>query len=251
MIPKTIIIVPAYNEFNRLDTNKFQSFCDKNKNIHFLFVDDASKDDTVLKIRELINQDAASFSVLSLPRNLGKGEAVRNGMLESFKSQPIYVGFWDADLSTPLDEIPRFLEILNTQADIFLVTGARVRLLGRDIERRNLKHYLGRISATLISMLLGIPCYDTQCGAKIFRLTQVIRCIFSDPFTSKWIFDVEILSRFLKHARTDSAYHPQQCVYELPLLTWTDTIDSNVKAKDYLLSLYYLLKIRNTLKKGC
>ena len=249
MIKKTIIIVPIYNESKRFEPNAFMNFCEQTPHVHFLFVDDASMDDSTAKIQRLMSQNPKFFSLLELPCNMGKAEAVRNGMLKAFQSQPDFIGFWDADLSTPLNEIPRFLDILNNDPAVHLVTGARIRLLGRDIQRNHLRHYVGRISATLISLVLGIHSYDTQCGAKIFRTTKTVQSLFYVPFKSKWIFDVEILARLLTCARTDANYHPGRCVYEIPLLQWIDKPGSKVKGKDYLHALHDLLEIRRGLQQ--
>src|SRR5204862_482251 len=74
------------------------------------------------------------------------------------------VGYVDADLSTPVAEVARLLDEME-QRGVAVVMGARVALLGTAIQRRALRHYLGRLFATAASIILGLPVYDTQCGA--------------------------------------------------------------------------------------
>ena len=98
--------------------------------------------------------------------------------------------------ATPHDEIPRFIETLDAHPGIEALFGARVQLLGRTIERRASRHYLGRVSATAISLVLGLAIYDTQCGAKLFRASVACKALFAEPFHSRWLFDVEIIFLF-------------------------------------------------------
>ena len=122
-----------------------------------------------------------------------------------------------------------------------MVFGARVRLLGRDIQRHASRHYIGRVGATLISQSLGLAVYDTQCGAKLFRVNDTIRAIFAKPFLSRWIFDVEIIARFIQLRGRDAA---AKAICELPITTWHDVAGSKVKSRDFLRALRDLWKIR-------
>jgi hypothetical protein len=113
-----------------------------------------------------------------------------------------------------------------------MVIGSRVQLLGRRITRSTVRHYAGRIFATCASLVLGLPVYDTQCGAKLFRATPVLACILDRPFTSHWIFaDVELLARYLDAARTDGHRAPE-LIYELALKTWATSQVPSVPLTD-------------------
>src|SRR5437762_2862299 len=96
-----------------------------------------------------------------------------------------------------------FLDAAENGCDVSFVFVDRVKLLGRNIQRSLIRHYCGRVFATVASLALGVDVYDTQCGAKIFRATPEMRQIFATPFRSQWIFDVEILSRYLAANRSE------------------------------------------------
>jgi putative flippase GtrA len=146
-------------------------------------------------------------------------------------------GYWDADLATPLEAIPDFIDVLDEHPETELVLGARVSLLGREIERKALRHYLGRVFATCASLVLDLPVYDTQCGAKLMRCDVNTQVLFEEPFGSRWIFDVEMLARYLHGRET-----PHQ-IRELPLDRWTDVAGSKVKPIDFLRALGELIRV--------
>ena len=222
------IVVPCYNEEKRLDATLFRSF---DTAVRFLFVDDGSRDNTRQLLSQLV-EGRPNLRAMSLEKNSGKAEAVRRGLLDAMSEGAEIVGFWDADLATPLSEIPRFLEIFHEKSDVDLVFGSRVKLMGRDIQRRAIRHYLGRIAATAISNVLDLAIYDTQCGAKMFRVDDDARAVFAEPFSTRWIFDVEILARYIVRARERGETILDR-VYELPLMHWRDVAGSNVRASDF------------------
>lgn len=232
----SVVVVPCYNEAARLDLGAFERFLqsDTHRSIGLLFVNDGSRDTTLEILRTFQARFPERISVLDQQPNRGKAEAVRNGMLQVIASrQTAFTGYWDADLATPLDQIPDFLNLLEQRPQLNLIFGARVRLLGRAIHRQALRHYLGRCFATVASVVLRLPIYDTQCGAKLFRVTPDLAAVLSEPFHSRWIFDVEILARFLALHRYDAVQFEKQ-IYEYPLPVWTDVAGSKVKPTDFL-----------------
>ncbi len=173
--------------------------------------------------------------------NQGKAEAVRQGMVAAMNTYAL-VGYWDADLATPLNEIPNFITTMEGNPNLVCVLGSRVKLLGRNVQRRFYRHYLGRVFATFASMVLVLTVYDTQCGAKLFRSGDILRLAFADRFISRWIFDVEILAR-LKHLLLRTSQDLEQALYEMPLQKWVDVQGSNLKAFDFLQAATELLRI--------
>ncbi len=230
------VVIPCYNEVRRLHINAFQHFLehDPHRNIHLLFVNDGSTDDTLALLRDFCDRFPERTAYLDQQPNRGKAEAVRRGMLHVIaEDESKYTGFWDADLATPLEQIPDLLSCLTSNARLNMVFGARVKLLGRNIQRRLARHYLGRCFATTVSLLLRLPIYDTQCGAKLFRITPQLQHVLAEPFRSRWIFDVEILARFLALHRGDR--HPLRTeIFEYPLPVWTDVAGSKVGSLDFL-----------------
>lgn len=240
---KTGVVIPCYNEEHRLDVGAFASFLAASVGIDLVFVDDGSTDGTAKRIETIIASAPGRAEYLRLAANGGKAEAVRRGMNHLMARGADVVGFWDADLATPLGVLPIFIALLARRPDIHWVFGARVQLLGRQIERRRLRHYLGRVFATFTAATLSLKVYDTQCGAKLFRASPALREVLAEPFLSRWIFEVEMIAR-LASIRGPNAVPVSTSIYELPLLTWRDVKGSKVKATDFLRAASELVKIK-------
>jgi len=239
---KICVIIPCYNEAGRLDVAKFLEWVGRRADLHFLFVDDGSTDGTGEILDRLSCACPEQIRHITMERNRGKAEAVRRGFLESFASGYDVIGYWDADLATPLDTIPRFCELLE-DGGVDGVIGSRVLLLGRHIRRRAVRHYLGRVFATCASLAIGLPIYDTQCGAKIFRNTERLQHVFRTPFRVNWTFDVEILARFLLLERIFGGPATRDRFVEYPLERWEDVPGSKLKGRDFLRGALEILKI--------
>ena len=239
------VVVPCYNEASRLRTDAFAAFLEsaQSRDTQLLFVNDGSRDATLSVLQALRSRFPARILVLDKQPNGGKAEAVRHGMLHALAlGDSEITGFWDADLATPLAQIPDLAAVLLRDPQLTMVFGSRVRLLGRAIHRQPLRHYLGRCFATTASVLLRLPIYDTQCGAKLFRATPELGVVLADPFQSRWIFDVELLARFMARHRGDPASVRDQ-IYEYPLPEWTDVAGSKVGSMDFFKAFGELFRI--------
>jgi glycosyltransferase involved in cell wall biosynthesis len=226
-------VVPCYNEASRLDGEAFRRFAAGRSALRFLFVDDGSTDDTRRVLETLAARDPEHLGVFTYSPNRGKAEAVRRGVLEALNGGPDLVGFWDADLATPLEEVDRFVARFASHPELEIALGSRVRLLGRQIQRNAARHYFGRVAATAVSIMLHLAVYDTQCGAKMFRATDDLKRVFSEPFVTRWIFDVEILVRWLALKRAATIERLDTRIREMPLEAWHDVSGSRLRLRDF------------------
>jgi len=232
IMQKTAIIVPCYNESKRLKINEFKNYLYEETSVSFIFINDGSTDNTLELINKLCSIAPSQVLCKSLEKNRGKAEAVRQGFLRAFELGFQNIGYWDADLSTPLHLINGLCELLE-EDKISIVMGSRVRLLGYNIKRSTVRHYLGRLFATFASLVLGLHVYDTQCGTKIFKNNNELKAVFAHPFLINWIFDVEILARFKVIRKLNNSNLLQNTTLEYPLDEWTDIGGSKVKFIDF------------------
>ena len=234
------VIVPCFNEAGRLDAEAFTRFADADPDAHFLFVNDGSRDDTRGVLDRLAGARPDRLRALHLERNAGKAEAVRAGANSLASWKPFaYAGFLDADLSAPIDSIHLLRDALEERPGCDWAIGSRVALLGRDIRRNPLRHYLGRVFATVTSVMLRLPVYDTQCGAKLFR-SAIIPEVFVDPFVTRWFFDVEMIFRILKRRGHDAG---ARALVEVPLATWIEKGGTKIKPTEFLQAPLQLFRI--------
>jgi glycosyltransferase involved in cell wall biosynthesis len=252
-VQRTVLIVPCFNEAQRLPVEAFRSFLADSKSVDFVLVDDGSTDGTAERLAEIRAGAEERVRVLALPHNVGKAEAVRRGIrlaLEGAAEGVDAVGYWDADLATPLDAVERLRGLLDANPRLEMVLGARVNLLGRHIRRNPWRHYLGRIFATAVSVALGVAVYDTQCGAKLFRVTPDLPALFEEPFETRWLFDVEILARLQRLRRQSGGPPLAEVVAEYPLETWVDVEGSKVRTSDFVAAVAGLWRIRRRYRPG-
>src|SRR3954470_10529519 len=115
---EVVVAVPCFNEARRLPLQEYSSFLNRSPNVTLVLVDDGSTDDTPLILERLRQRHPRQVCTLRLSSNVGKAEAVRRGMRVALRRQPVLIGYWDADLATPLDTIPRLIDVLRTRTQI-------------------------------------------------------------------------------------------------------------------------------------
>ncbi|HNW97944.1 MAG TPA: glycosyltransferase family 2 protein [Bacteroidales bacterium] len=235
------IIVPCYNEEKRLPIIDFENFISNNENFILLFVNDGSSDNTQEVIDSLAKKNPEKIFSYKLEKNSGKAEAVRQGFIYAIENiNSDYFSYLDADLATPLIEIKRLHSIINKNPNWQLIFGSRFKRLGVTINRKIYRHYLGRVIATFISMILKLPIYDTQCGAKIFS-KELASSLFQLEFISRWLFDVEIFARIIKQKGREAIYN---IAFEEPLQEWVEVSGSKINFLDMIKIPIELIRIK-------
>ena len=234
------IIIPCYNESMRLPVNKYLDFLKLNKKVKIIFVNDGSTDKTKNLVNKLFNKFPKQIKILSYEKNKGKGNAVRDGFLYAVRQNMNgNLAYLDADLSTSLEECKLLSKKINDK--IKFVFGSRIRKSNNVIKRKFHRFVIGRSIATIISSILGVSVYDTQCGCKIID-QKLVNKSFSEVFSSRWLFDVEIFLRLINFYGKDKFIEISK---EVPLKSWVDTEDSRVKFIDaprIILDLFIIKK---------
>jgi len=192
MLPAFSAVIPCFNEAARLE-HTLRSTIDYLSAIspqsELIVVNDGSTDATSTIARQTLPDAQIETRLLENFPNRGKGHAVRTGLLAAQK--PIGL-FFDADLSTPLDETPKLIEPI-ARGDVDLAFGSRAvdrGLIG--IRQPWRREYAGRLFNLLVRVATGLPFWDTQCGFKAFRL-DACRPIIKAARVEGFAFDVELL----------------------------------------------------------
>lgn len=184
------VVIPAYNEGTRLGATleKVLSYIAQHAcDAEVIVVNDGSRDNTADLVRSFAEKNPG-LRLVENPGNRGKGYSVRNGMLTA---RGRVILFTDADLSSPIEEVPKLLKALADGADIAI--GSRWLRSELQTQRQPLHRQLfGRIFNLLLRITLGLRFRDTQCGFKVFR-RRAAQTIFPLQRIERWGFDPEIL----------------------------------------------------------
>jgi glycosyltransferase involved in cell wall biosynthesis len=236
------LIVPCYNEERRLRRDTFLEFLRARPHATLCFVDDGSSDGTLKSLEGMQSEGGLRIFVQALRTNSGKAEAVRQGVLHAASLKRFaLIGYWDADLSTPLSQLDLLAGALDADPARMLALGSRVKRLGSEIDRNATRHYLGRVFSTLASQMFDLPVYDSQCGAKLFR-ADVAGVLFGEPFVTKWLFDVELLVRLRRHLGAKGFLEGS---IEVPLTAWKEMGGSKLRLSHMVRVPVDLLRIRS------
>lgn len=228
------ILIPCYNEEKRIEKSlkRVLLYLESKKNdldYEVITINDGSNDKTL----EILNK-YNGIKVISYGQNRGKGYAVNQGVLNSNKNLILLT---DADLSTPIEELEKFLEISKEGHDILI--GSR-KVKESIVTQPKSRRIAGNIFNKITKVLFLGNFYDTQCGFKLFK-KDVAKDIFSKAKIEGFAFDVEIL-----HIANKKRYK----IKEVPI-TWVNEGDSKVKVgRDSYRMLRDIIKIRINSLRG-
>jgi dolichyl-phosphate beta-glucosyltransferase len=196
---KNALLIPCYNEEERLKCDQWISFIQKNSLLNFYFINDGSNDNTLFLLQKNF-LEFENVCIIDYISNKGKGEALRTAILEiQFKNFDNYI-FIDADLEIPLNQVITLIDFKKNNDKYTICLSNRIN----SSLPSNPKRYLGsRFINLLANNVIGFKnqINDTQCGCKLFS-SSVIK-IFEKPFISSWLFDIEIILRLKKRYMFD------------------------------------------------
>jgi len=212
--PVLSVVVPVYNEEVRIrkTLSKLTGYLDRRfPQSEILVVNDGSTDKTSEILEEIEDK---LLRVLSNKKNHGKGYAVRQGVLAA-KGNIIF--FTDADMSTPAQEIGRFMKLMEKEKVDILIGSRSVKGTKLKIRQPCYRQNMGKIFNWFVKRLTGLPFEDTQCGFKAFRRAAA-EALFKQAKQNGFVFDVELLLL---------AQRQKMQVREVPV-TWVNSPKSRV-----------------------
>lgn len=225
-------VIPAYNERDRIPATlgRVREYLDAaGEEYEVIVADDGSTDGTVDFVESIV-EHWPQLSVVALPRNQGKGAAVRAGMLRARGEQRV---FSDADLSTPIEELPRLRERLRGNCTVAIASRAMpASTIG--VHQPGRREMMGRTYNRLVQLLVLPGLHDTQCGFKVFTAEAAVAC-FEPLRTHGFGFDAEVLVRARRHGWE---------IAEVPV-QWDHREDSRVSAlRDSGMVVLDLIRLR-------
>jgi glycosyltransferase involved in cell wall biosynthesis len=245
---KGFILIPCFNEEERLKVDYFSHLQREvdvltdsfNFQVQFKFIDDGSTDGTNKLLISLCKEIPASL--LTLKQNVGKGNAIRLGILEVLPSKPEFIAYLDSDGAFKETDVARgilkYVEDYH-QTKIDLVSFARISMAGTTITRNKFRHIVGRLIATILNINSGYIFYDSQTGFKIYRGAFLHGLDLEARLKTKWFIDWEIILRSPTQVR----------IIEVPVSNWRDVQGSNLSILNVASVLLEILRVKR-LQRG-
>ncbi|MFC1727910.1 dolichyl-phosphate beta-glucosyltransferase [Nanoarchaeota archaeon] len=230
---KSTIIVPAYNESERILSflTELIEYSKKNiKDSEILIVNDGSKDDTAEVVGKFI-KNKKNTKLLSYNKNRGKGGAIQYGIQYAKGDKILFI---DADGSIQPDQIPKMLDALDKND---VVVGDRLSKESK-VEKSIIRKITSFGFNIVVSLIFQYSYRDNLCGFKGFK-KNIAKDLFKDLIDKRWVFDVELFYKIKKK---------KYKLYYLPI-TWKHVEGSQVNViKDSIVWFMRLLRLRFKLK---
>ena len=243
------LVIPFYNESNRVNEFFFKSIL--NLSVDFIIlVDDGSSDGSSEIISGVLGKDKRLIW-LKNSVNLGKSEAVRIGLIKSIELDCKFILTSDADGAIETAALQKALSLaienfsvdnqVNTQNAIF--SGARVRLSGWNIHRTTLRQWVGRIIATLVSIISGVEMYDPQSPVRVYVIDkEVFLTTLQRKFKTKWFSEIELILRLQSTLRIEQKISLK--IHEFPLSYFKDIEGGSLTPSKTLLVVRELITLK-------
>ena len=243
--PSIKIVIPAFRESTRIGNYVSEltaAIATRALPFNILVVDDGSGLAELKKTEAVLAPFLKNYPtivhLLALPENQGKGGAIKAGW-DDLRFPAEYLAFVDADGSVPAAETIRFLEQVPGSGEKTCLFGSRIKMLGRTIHRSLFRHLIGRVFATLVSVSLDLPIYDSQCGCKVIpaHAYQRIRSVLQE---NGFAFDVELTAALMAAG----------CVVREVPVDWSDVPGSKLAlGRDSLRMFFSCLSVQRRSRK--
>jgi len=235
-----VMIIPAFNEEHRFNLRMILEEI-ASYDLDVIFIDDGSSDNTFILLSSLISKlkirnSNKNFELLRLTENVGKANALRQGLLHACSQKYDFAILQDMDFPYSSENAISLMNFAS-QSNYLLISGARVNLLGWNIKRKVTRHWIGRIIATYISTMVGVKMYDPQTPCKIYNL-KLLKDSYLTVFRTSWFSDVELIKRLPSELKNS--------IYEFPMKDWRDVPAGHMKLVSFpkiLKELLILLSI--------
>ena len=241
------LVIPVFNEARRLSSNFWIELRAQNIGV-IILVNDGSFDDSEIMINNYLLNHTRFIWIRNVV-NLGKGESIRIGMKKAVELEYTTIITIDADGAVKPSELESAISIHNksrlnslrqSHANGIITSAARVRLSGWEILRKNSRQWLGRIVATLVSIITKLQMYDPQTPLKIYSFPKEIwQEVLSGAFRTRWFVDVELILRFRKILEPKTVR-----IEEFPIAFFEDIPGSNLSFRHSHRVFFELLQLR-------
>jgi dolichyl-phosphate beta-glucosyltransferase len=236
----TALIIPFYNEVNRFDFDDLDELARNSMDLlHIYLVDDGSTDELPKLIERFVSKsNNKNIFLLSTRENLGKANAIRYGFnkIPNLQNRYKFIGFTDADFSSPPSEIIRLAE-LNIKQKQDIVAGVRISTGQNNVRTTRYRYLQGKLFSFLVLTILGGKFLDSQCGLKFMKISRETISVFENNFMNDWLIDLEILCRLKKLQKVE--------IVEVVLREWIHKENSKTSFRDLPRVLKSLFKLRN------